>query len=86
MSLNLLGNKSHPPKDFEGRPSATHASIYTAEDVAAHPDVQLTRGGLVLFAGRLVHQVLAFVYGLKRKRQQAAFSEEGGKSHTLMAF
>ncbi|KAI0702544.1 hypothetical protein C8Q76DRAFT_632692, partial [Earliella scabrosa] len=50
MSLNLTGNKSHPATDANGKPSAAHVSIYTSDDLATHPEVQLTRGGLVLFA------------------------------------
>ncbi|KAH9913458.1 uncharacterized protein BXZ73DRAFT_81921 [Epithele typhae] len=50
LSLNLTGNKSHPAKDKKGKPSVHHAHVFTANELKTHPDVQLTRGGLLLIA------------------------------------
>ncbi|KAI1784256.1 hypothetical protein LXA43DRAFT_976766 [Ganoderma leucocontextum] len=50
FSLNLSGNKADPPKDANGKSSDRHARVYTADEIQRHPDVRLTRGGLVLFA------------------------------------
>ena len=50
MSLNLTGNKSNPALDANGKPSSNHALIYTADALANHPEVKLTRGGLILVA------------------------------------
>ena len=50
MSPTLTGNKSHPALDANGKPSAHHANVYKAETLAAHPRVQLTRGGMILIA------------------------------------
>ncbi|RPD73836.1 PIN domain-like protein, partial [Lentinus tigrinus ALCF2SS1-7] len=49
-SINLTGNKCNPATDANGKPSKFHANVYTAEELARHPDVQMSRGGLVLFA------------------------------------
>ncbi|KAM5535093.1 hypothetical protein V8D89_011179 [Ganoderma adspersum] len=50
FSLNLSGNKAEPPKDANGKSSEHHARVYTADAIQRHPDVKLTRGGLILFA------------------------------------
>ena len=50
FSLNLSGNRADPPKNANGNTSVHHARIYTAAEIQRHPDVRLTRGGLVLFA------------------------------------
>ncbi|KAI0692538.1 hypothetical protein C8T65DRAFT_762091, partial [Cerioporus squamosus] len=49
-SINLTGNKANPATDANGKPSKYHANVYTAEELACHPEVRLTRGGLVMFA------------------------------------
>ena len=50
MSLTLTGNKSKPALDSKGKASKHHVWLYTADAVRNHPDVALTRGGLVLIA------------------------------------
>ncbi|KAM5535096.1 hypothetical protein V8D89_011182 [Ganoderma adspersum] len=50
FSLNLSGNKAEPPRDANGKNSEHHARVYTADEIQRHPDVKLTRGGLILFA------------------------------------
>ena len=50
MSLTLTGNKSHPATDANGKPSQHHVHIYRATDIESHPEIQLTRGGLILIA------------------------------------
>ncbi|KAI0351008.1 hypothetical protein OH77DRAFT_1506701 [Trametes cingulata] len=50
VSPKLTGNKAHPAYDANGKAGGHHAMIYTADAIAAHPDVQLTRPGLILFA------------------------------------
>ena len=50
FSLHLSGNKADPPKNVNGKTSLHHTRVYTAEEIQRHPDVRLTRGGLVLFA------------------------------------
>lgn len=49
-SLSLSGNKNNPALNSEGKPSKDHVMVYNAEDVANHPQIGLTRGGLILFA------------------------------------
>ncbi|RDX40456.1 hypothetical protein OH76DRAFT_1467492 [Lentinus brumalis] len=49
-SINLTGNKANPATDANGKPCELHVNVYTAEELARHPDVKLTRGGLVVFA------------------------------------
>ncbi|KAH7924438.1 hypothetical protein BV22DRAFT_508362 [Leucogyrophana mollusca] len=47
-SNTLSGNRAHPVKNSEGRDDGNHAVIYRASDIRTHPDVQLTRGGVIL--------------------------------------
>ncbi|KAH7888362.1 hypothetical protein F5I97DRAFT_1965320 [Phlebopus sp. FC_14] len=49
-SLTLSGNKTNPALNAAGKTSNHHVMIYTAEAIRKHPDVQMSRGGLVLFA------------------------------------
>ncbi|KIJ67586.1 hypothetical protein HYDPIDRAFT_26013 [Hydnomerulius pinastri MD-312] len=49
-SLTLSGNKSNPALNSEGKASKHHVMIYTAEAIRKHPEIQLSRGGMVLFA------------------------------------
>ncbi|EJF60479.1 hypothetical protein DICSQDRAFT_162059 [Dichomitus squalens LYAD-421 SS1] len=50
FGLDLSGNKGNPPKNADGNTSKAHAHVYTADDIRRHPDVRLTRDGLILFA------------------------------------
>lgn len=50
MSTKLSGNKANPALDLNGNPSKEHTMVYTAEAFANHPEIRLTRGGLVLVA------------------------------------
>ena len=50
FSLNLTGNKAHPAVDANGKPSVNHGHVYTQDNIENHPEVQLTRGGLILIA------------------------------------
>ncbi|KZT08478.1 PIN domain-like protein [Laetiporus sulphureus 93-53] len=49
-NLNLLGNKAYPALNSDGKPSQHHVMLYTADLIRTHPDVSLSRGGLILFA------------------------------------
>lgn len=50
LSLNLSGNKSNPALNSEGKASKYHVMVFTADAVGNHPEVRLTRGGLILIA------------------------------------
>jgi Holliday junction resolvase YEN1 len=49
-SMKLSGNKSNPALNSEGKASKSHVMVYTAEAIRTHPEVRLTRGGLILIA------------------------------------
>ncbi|THH15482.1 hypothetical protein EW146_g5002 [Bondarzewia mesenterica] len=49
-SLTLTGNKSKPALDSKGNASKHHVWLYTADAIRSHPDIGLTRGGLILIA------------------------------------
>ncbi|EED79402.1 predicted protein, partial [Postia placenta Mad-698-R] len=49
-SLSLTGNKANPAQNYEGKTSKYHVMVFSAEALRNHPEVQMTRGGLVLFA------------------------------------
>lgn len=49
-SLSLTANKANPALDANGKASKHHAMIYTDQAIRAHPEIQLTHGGLILFA------------------------------------
>lgn len=46
----LSGNKSHPALNAHGKVSEHHVMVYTADAVQNHPEVGLTREGMILFA------------------------------------
>ncbi|KDQ57718.1 hypothetical protein JAAARDRAFT_273139 [Jaapia argillacea MUCL 33604] len=48
--LTLSGNKSNPALNSEGKASKHHVMLYTADAMRTHPEIALTRGGLILFA------------------------------------
>ncbi|PPQ63450.1 hypothetical protein CVT24_004982 [Panaeolus cyanescens] len=48
ISNNLSGNKSNPILNSKGRDDKNHTRVFTAHEIMAHPDVQLTRGGMIL--------------------------------------
>ncbi|THH33505.1 hypothetical protein EUX98_g629 [Antrodiella citrinella] len=49
-SLKLTGNKAHPALNADGKESKSHTMIFTADDIRNHPDIGLTRNGMILFA------------------------------------
>ena len=49
-SLNLTGNRANPATDLNGKTSKYHVMTFSAESIRMHPEIQMTRGGLVLFA------------------------------------
>ncbi len=75
-SINLTGNKANPATDANGKPCEHHANVYTAEELARHPDVKLTRGGLVVFA-----LVAGGDYGKVRKFRQPPATPANILSH-----
>lgn len=50
ISKKLSGNKAHPALDANGKVSAHHVMVYTADDIWSHPEVRLTQGGMILIA------------------------------------
>ena len=48
--MKLSGNKSNPALDSDGKASKHHVMLYSADKVRNHPDIGMSRGGLVLFA------------------------------------
>lgn len=48
--MKLSGNKSKPALNSAGKASEHHVMVYTAENIKTHPNVKLTRGGMVLIA------------------------------------
>lgn len=48
--MKLSANKSNPALNLEGKASKPHIMVYTAEAIRTHPEVRLTRGGLILIA------------------------------------
>ncbi|TBU30914.1 PIN domain-like protein, partial [Dichomitus squalens] len=47
-SATLSGNRTNPMKNAAGKDDGNHVMTYAAADLRAHPDIQLTQGGLVL--------------------------------------
>ncbi len=47
-STKLSGNRNHSLKNAAGKDDGNHVMTYSSGDILAHPDVQLTQGGLVL--------------------------------------
>ncbi|EMD33019.1 hypothetical protein CERSUDRAFT_19080, partial [Gelatoporia subvermispora B] len=59
-SITLSGNRGHSLKNAAGRDDGNHVATYKASDLAKHPQVELTQGGMLLFAilcGGDYHQV-----------------------------
>ena len=50
MSLKTSGGKANPPRDMNGKPSKHHVMIFNVADTKNHPDVQMTQGGMLLYA------------------------------------
>ncbi|KAF4620656.1 hypothetical protein D9613_000579 [Agrocybe pediades] len=50
LSSNLSGNKSNPATNCEDKTDKLHTMLYRASDIATDSEVQLSRGGLILFA------------------------------------
>ncbi|KAF9446531.1 hypothetical protein P691DRAFT_708350 [Macrolepiota fuliginosa MF-IS2] len=48
QSNNLSGNKANPVLNSEGRDDKNHTRVFRFQDIHDHPDIQLTRGGLIL--------------------------------------
>ncbi|KAF7790323.1 hypothetical protein EIP86_001277 [Pleurotus ostreatoroseus] len=49
-SLQLTGNRSDPAVNLDGNPSQNHVKIFSADAIRNHPQVRLTRGGMILIA------------------------------------
>ncbi|KAI0031029.1 PIN domain-like protein, partial [Vararia minispora EC-137] len=49
-SATLSGNRGHIIRNADGRDDGKHSYVYHADKLQTHPDIQLTRGGLVLIA------------------------------------
>ncbi|KAF5375356.1 hypothetical protein D9615_008022 [Tricholomella constricta] len=47
-SNNLSGNRANPVVNAAGKDDKNHTKVYRISDITAHPDIRLTRGGLVL--------------------------------------
>ncbi|KAI0373565.1 hypothetical protein BV20DRAFT_745569 [Pilatotrama ljubarskyi] len=50
VSLRLTGNRACPARDSNGSPSRHHTMVYTADAIRNHPEVGLTRSGLIFIA------------------------------------
>ncbi|EIN05889.1 PIN domain-like protein [Punctularia strigosozonata HHB-11173 SS5] len=47
-SATLSGNRSHSVKNADGRDDGWHSRVFTAKAISEHPDIQLTRPGMIL--------------------------------------
>ncbi|EGN94841.1 hypothetical protein SERLA73DRAFT_30636, partial [Serpula lacrymans var. lacrymans S7.3] len=47
-SNTLSGNRANPVKNSDGRDDGNHVVVYKAADLTSHPDIELTRGGVIL--------------------------------------
>ncbi|KAF5314408.1 hypothetical protein D9619_011818 [Psilocybe cf. subviscida] len=47
-SNTLSGNKAHPTLNSAGKDDKNHTRVFKIEDIQEHPDVCLTRGGMIL--------------------------------------
>ncbi|EIW76723.1 hypothetical protein CONPUDRAFT_146515 [Coniophora puteana RWD-64-598 SS2] len=47
-SQTLSGNRVAPAKNAQGKDDGKHALTFSAADLRTHPDIRLTRGGLIL--------------------------------------
>lgn len=50
VSFKLIGNKNNAAQDSEGKSSEHHVRVFEADAIESHRNVQLTRGGMILFA------------------------------------
>lgn len=48
--MRLSGNKANPALNSEGKASKYHVMVYRAEDIRSHPEIGLTKGGMILIA------------------------------------
>ncbi|KAG6859763.1 hypothetical protein C0995_004398, partial [Termitomyces sp. Mi166 len=47
-SNNLSGNRSNPVLNAAGKDDKNHTKVYRMSEITAHPDIRLTRGGMIL--------------------------------------
>ncbi|KDR78909.1 hypothetical protein GALMADRAFT_64217 [Galerina marginata CBS 339.88] len=47
-SNTLSGNRSHPILNSAGKDDKNHTRIFRFQDIAEHPDIRLSRGGMIL--------------------------------------
>ncbi|KAG6809715.1 hypothetical protein H0H92_015036 [Tricholoma furcatifolium] len=47
-SNNLSGNRANPVLNAAGKDDKNHTKVYRIEDITSHPDILLTRGGMIL--------------------------------------
>ncbi|KAG6854265.1 hypothetical protein C0991_008958 [Blastosporella zonata] len=47
-SNNLSGNRSNPVLNAAGKDDKNHTKVYRMSDISVHPDIRLTRGGMIL--------------------------------------
>lgn len=50
MSYSLTGNKKNPAQNENGTNSKFHVRIFEADAIESNPNVELKRGGMILFA------------------------------------
>lgn len=50
LSPLLSGNRNNWALNSEGNPSKSHTMVCKADDVANHPLIRLSKGGMILFA------------------------------------
>ncbi|EKM54091.1 uncharacterized protein PHACADRAFT_185071 [Phanerochaete carnosa HHB-10118-sp] len=49
-SITLAGNRNNPATDALGQKSDQHTMVFTSDRIGSHPNIGLTRGGMVLIA------------------------------------
>lgn len=49
-SNSLSGNRSNPVLNSAGKDDKNHSWVYEASDILSHPEIGLTRGGMILIA------------------------------------
>lgn len=47
-SNNLSGNRANPAVNASGKDDKNHTMVYLLSDITTHPDIRLTRGGMIL--------------------------------------
>ncbi|KJA13315.1 hypothetical protein HYPSUDRAFT_195818 [Hypholoma sublateritium FD-334 SS-4] len=47
-SNTLSGNRAHPTLNAAGKDDGNHTRVFHIDDILEHPDVQLSRGGMIL--------------------------------------